>query len=47
MTAEEFRDQHGDYTLWSDQTYDLYFQLIADNADDLTQRVTTDPAPAA
>jgi hypothetical protein len=45
MTPKEFRDQHGngDYTAWSDETYDLYFTLIADNAIHIASRVN---APA-
>ncbi|MEW2267897.1 hypothetical protein [Streptomyces sp. NPDC047868] len=46
MTSpEEFRDTHGDYTTWTNETYDLYFALLADNAATLTQQTTT-PAPA-
>lgn len=48
MTPQEFREQHaeGDYTAWSDETYDLYFALIAHNAQALTQKLT-EPAPSA
>ncbi|MGW3383345.1 hypothetical protein ACWDCO_24555 [Streptomyces albogriseolus] len=45
----QFRDNHGDYTTWTDDQYDLYFALIADQAAHLTQQLTTttDAQPAA
>lgn len=44
---EKFREDHGDYTTWTDEQYDLYFALIADQARRLTHQLTTDYQPAA
>ncbi|MFF0009609.1 hypothetical protein ACFYQT_40145 [Streptomyces tibetensis] len=49
MTSpQQFREDHGDYTTWPDEVFDLYFALIADQATHLTQQlITPTPAPAA
>ncbi|GHC37577.1 MULTISPECIES: hypothetical protein [Streptomyces rochei group] len=43
-TLQKFRTDHGDYTTWTDEVFDLYFALIADQATHLTQQITTEPA---
>ncbi|MGA5670055.1 hypothetical protein ACPCTG_31810 [Streptomyces pseudogriseolus] len=37
----QFRQTHGDYTTWTNEQYDLYFALIADQATHLTEQLTT------
>jgi hypothetical protein len=43
-TLEKFRTTHGDYTTWTDEVFDLYFALIADQASHLAQQITSNPA---
>jgi hypothetical protein len=48
MTSpEEFRTEHGDYTTWTNEMYDLHFALLADNATTLTRQTSNPPDPAS
>ncbi|MET8571881.1 hypothetical protein [Streptomyces sp. NPDC004783] len=42
-TLQQFRTDHGDYTTWTDEVFDLYFALIADQAQQLTTQLTPTP----
>jgi hypothetical protein len=44
MTAQEFRDEHGEPTTWTDDDYEIYWLLTETNA---TLNRPTPPALAA